>query len=45
MGVFITYICQTNIKRQGGLELVPAWSNKPNDTGSIPVPGTHGRFI
>lgn len=27
-------------KRRGGLELVPAWSHKPNDAGSSPAPAT-----
>jgi len=25
---------------QGGLEVVPAWSHKPNDGGSTPSPAT-----
>jgi len=27
-------------KQRGGLEVVPAWSHKPNDVGSIPTPAT-----
>ncbi len=27
-------------KRRDGLEIVPAWSHKPNDAGSSPAPAT-----
>ena len=27
-------------KRRDGLEMVPAWSHKPNDAGSSPAPAT-----
>ena len=33
----------TNISR-GGLELVPAWSHKPNHVGSNPTPATKDEF-
>lgn len=31
----------STIKSRGGLEVVPAWSHKPNDVGSTPTPATN----